>query len=178
MHHVRRIAMTLCALSLLLVFACKAEKGEKGDPGPQGPPGEPGMNGLPGAPGEQGPPGPLVTRDQLPCPEGMVSLGLGLGADAGGTCIDVDLVGPLPLQRPYQIAIGECARRGRRLCTYGEWRYACSALASQLQRMTNNWELVDQVYPADGGIVPLVVGDGDCNAARTSEFGGFFRCCL
>jgi hypothetical protein len=39
-------------------------------------------------------------------------------------------------------------------------------------------EIVDQVYIVDGGIVPLVVGEGSCDGARLNELGGYFRCCL
>jgi hypothetical protein len=174
MHHVRRIAMTLCTLSLLLVFACKTEKGEKGDPGPQGPPGEPGMNGLPGAPGERGPPGPLVTRDQLPCPEDMVPLG-----QDGGLCIDADQDNaPFSFSAPYFAAVGRCGQRGRRLCNYGEWLHGCRNLGGLFKRSVDGPEMVDQVYPVDGGIMPLVVGESGCDGARMNPSGGFFRCCL
>jgi hypothetical protein len=43
--------------------------------------------------------------------------------------------------------------------------------------MTDNFELVDAVYPTDGGsITALALGQGNCFASQTT-FTGFFRCC-
>lgn len=186
-----------CSLfSALLVISVACNKGDKGDPGPQGPQGpagatgpqgpagpkgdrgDPGPQGPRGPQGEQGPPGPLVTRDQLPCPSGMIKI--------GGTCIEVDVVTP---PSSFFGAFATCAFRGRRLCTLGEWTFACGSprISAQLNGLTQNWEWVDtgiaREPSGDGGINPdnflyLSVGNGSCFAARQVQGNATFRCCL
>jgi hypothetical protein len=99
--------------------------------------------------------------------------------DIGATCIDsVELpAGPAP----FLSAIGFCASRNRRLCTYIEWYRACKDLQAQVMNMTDNPEWVGEVYPdGDGGILGLRVGDGSCEAAQPTRetLSSAFRCCL
>jgi hypothetical protein len=97
---------------------------------------------------------------------------------SGGTCIETNENGNRNV--PFDFAAELCAQRGRRLCTYGEWRRACEHIAT-LQNMTDNGELVDQVVPTlDGGPLEaaVVVGEGACNAVRIGIANGYFRCCL
>ena len=185
-------------LVVTLLGAASCNKGDKGDPGPTGPPGPAGPAGVAGPQGPvgpagpqgpagdvgpqgpQGPPGPLVTRDQLPCPSGMIKI--------GGTCIEVD---PDSQMQSFPGAFLTCTSRGRRLCTLGEWTVACRTptFASQLNGLTQNWEWVDTGMArdpnVDGGVSPgldnflyLSVGNGSCVAARQVQLDATFRCCL
>src|SRR5258706_9811166 len=120
-------------LLLLAISSCKGDSAVVGPAGPQGPQGVPGMQGMQGM---RGPAGPLVTRNQLPCPSGMVN--------TGDNCIEAaeDIS-----SAPFALAIARCKGRGRRLCSYSEWYHACKELTAQVSDMANNPELVDQVYP-------------------------------
>jgi hypothetical protein len=163
----------------LALAGCKGDAGRQGPQGPQGPhgpqgpqgpqgiqgiSGQQGIQGIQGIQGVQGPPGPLVTRDQLPCPQGMVK--------NGSSCIDVAEAG----QNDWESAMFVCAQSGKRLCTPAEWTHACASVPG-LMNMTDNYELVDAVVPTDGGsILPISLGQGNCFAARVGGV-GFFRCC-
>ena len=156
---------------LFVVVFLLIELGCSGDPGPEGIPGPTGATGPTGNTGPQGPSGPIVTRDRLTCPPNTFDTGL--------TCIDIDQSIDL-FRSNLTGAANDCGLKGKRLCTYGEWYFACTRLSSPLQRMTDNWELIDApVGDADGGVSVLVMGNGECRAIRQAPLSeGFaFRCC-
>ena len=63
-------------------------------------------------------------------------------------------------------AVAGCRLRNRRLCSYSEWFWACRQFAGQLQRMADDWELVDAPhYNVDGGLDVIAVGNGGCGMA-------------
>ena len=99
--------------------------------------------------------------------------------DTGLTCIDVDQSTDLGRDN-LSGAASDCGLKGKRLCTYGEWYFACLRPGGVLLRMTDNWELIDApVGDADGGVSVLVMGNGECRAIRQAPLSeGFaFRCC-
>ena len=168
----------------VVVMSCSGDKGlvgpagPQGDAGPQGPrgatgpTGPQGPSGPPGPAGARGFEGPLVTRDQLPCPAGMISL--------GATCIDRDFFQLLPEGTSFGLALNQCKGRNARLCSYGEWAMACREFAGQLLHIPQYWERVDSVYMSDGGAESLVAGNGSCDAIDGARLSSAvrFRCCL
>jgi hypothetical protein len=164
--HLMRSSVLMVMVGL---FSCKGDMGMVGATGPTGPQGPQGLPGIQGPAGETGPAGPLVTRDQLPCPPDMIKI--------GASCIEVTDRTPTS---SYPIALDDCRVLGRRLCTYGEWLLACRKFGDQLQNMTDNPELVDQVAVVDGGVTPLGVGNGSCESVEYLRLrqNTKFRCCL
>ena len=173
----------MCGLAVL-VMSCSGDKGLVGPAGPQGDAGAQGPRGATGPTGPQGPSGPpgpagargfegpLVSRDQLPCPEGMINL--------GATCMDRDFFQLLPEGSSFGLALNQCKIRHARLCSYGEWAMACREFAGQLLHMPRYWERVDSVQFVDGGAQSLVAGSGNCEAIGVMPLGDVvrFRCCL
>jgi hypothetical protein len=157
--------------------------GPQGPQGPQGAQGIQGVQGTQGAQGIQGPkgdkgdPGPLVTRDQLPCPQDMIKV--------GGACMEITTN---PIGNPSGQALIDCHQKGRRLCTAGEWRLACrnSALAPMLTGIGQEYEWVDSAValdPTDDAGVGdnvgfLALGGGSCFRARQTGANSKYRCCL
>ena len=152
--------------SLLFLSACKGDLGPGGPQGTQGPQ------------GAQGPAGPNVSRDRLPCrqPDGGFTIATPM-VDIGLTCIEtvVDFANQTYFLRADYL----CQQNGLRLCTYAEWYTACSQFGDKVNKMTDDWEWVNAVYPDDGGVKALLVGNGSCDAAMLQRVGeqNSFRCC-
>jgi hypothetical protein len=75
-------------------------------------------------------------------------------------------------------AVAYCFGMNARLCTWGEWYYACQKSGLGISAMTNNFEWVDTAANEDGQV--RVVGYGGCTGAgapyATSIY--TYRCCF
>jgi hypothetical protein len=77
----------------------------------------------------------IPTTAPISCPDGMV----GIAAESGGFCIDVDET----ITGDYRKAEKACAAQGKRLCQAMEWRHACEQASKDslpLKNMLGNWE--------------------------------------
>lgn len=106
---------------------------------------------------------PVSTAAPQSCPEGMI----GIAAERGGFCIDIDqmFIGDLAK------AEKSCAIAGKRLCVAAEWHQACEVAQKgevPLKRMPGNWEWTSSI----GSTRPLtsvLVGQADCLGERFYE---------
>jgi hypothetical protein len=117
--------------------------------------------------------GPVPTNAPTSCPTGMV----GVAAEGGGFCIDVDQT----MRGDIRTANQTCAMAGRRLCRLSEWRAACEQTRKgrlPLQNMTKAWEwtstyeiMIDQSGYTDGSgdVVNYAVGEPDCQATQLTK---------
>lgn len=107
-------------------------------------------------------------QEKKNCPAGFVSVNLNY-------CIEINE------RTDVQIFVANdtCMSRNARLCTWGEWHYAClKAGVLSLQNMTNNWEWVDDIVNENASVV---VGDnGNCENMwnRGLENAHSYRCCF
>ena len=141
--------------------------------------------------GGTGTPQETVTRNPLKtpsaCPDGMI----GVSAELGSFCIDIDQ----SFAGDYGAAEKACAKAGKRLCQALEWQHACyqsKARALSLQNMIGNWEWTGSWDPYQydpnlfamdltPDIKSLLMGKEDCEQKlssprwRKQTFPG--RCC-
>jgi len=77
----------------------------------------------------------IATTAPTSCPDGMI----GVAAESGGFCIDVDET----FSADFLAAEKGCAVKGKRLCQAEEWKHACDQAARDglpLKNMIGNWE--------------------------------------
>lgn len=121
------------------------------------------------------------------CPPGMI----GVGAERGGFCIEVDRTFSGDLRKAEQA----CAIAGKRLCTASEWMTACEGTTAgslALKNMIGDWEWTGTQnikappgetadYGASGELNAVLMGLSDCKTNRdyqtwrTETIAG--RCC-
>ena len=111
----------------------------------------------------------LQTQTNPACPSGFVSANANF-------CIEKDA----RTAAAYLNAISMCYSLNARLCTWGEWYYACQKTALGLLNMTSNYEYVDDT--SDHSNTVLLVGGADCKAVTTFTLPGGnkpfkYRCC-
>jgi hypothetical protein len=79
----------------------------------------------------------------------------------------------------YLGAVSSCYSINARLCTWGEWYYACQKTSLGLINMTNNYEYVDDT--CDHTNTVLIMGSGACTTYSTYAILGVtnyaYRCC-
>jgi hypothetical protein len=110
----------------------------------------------------------LQSPSILKCPAGFVSVN-------DNFCIET-------AERPaaaYLPAVNACYSINGRLCTWGEWYYACQKTSLGLSNMLNNYEYVDDTCNHANTV--LIVGNGTCTTNFTNlitNTGTFtYRCC-
>ncbi|MFI5203398.1 MAG: hypothetical protein ACHQF2_02790 [Flavobacteriales bacterium] len=75
-------------------------------------------------------------------------------------------------------AVTTCYAANSRLCTWGEWYFACQQTGLGLVNMNNNYEWVETTGNSAGSA--NTVGSGNCTAAALGSASGLsrtFRCC-
>jgi hypothetical protein len=79
----------------------------------------------------------------------------------------------------YLTAVNSCYSINARLCSWGEWYYACQKTSLGLSNMVNNYEYVDDT--SDHSNTVLIVGSGSCTSTYTFLLTGTqthsYRCC-
>lgn len=76
-------------------------------------------------------------------------------------------------------AVQNCYDQGARLCTWGEWYYACQNTNLALSNMVNNYEWVDDAANEDGSFrVSGAAGSCTQNSATPATNNFFHRCCF
>src|SRR5947208_10098007 len=108
----------------------------------------------------------LETTAPTSCPPGMV----GVGAERGGFCIEIDQTFSGDLRKAEKT----CAIAGKRLCAKTEWRQACEQAQQgriPLKNMIGDWEWTgSQVFKeVVGNTMDLrfvLLGESDCTAER------------
>jgi hypothetical protein len=112
----------------------------------------------------------LITPIERACPAGFVDVN-------DKFCIEIDESSTIEL---FWDATIDCMDRNARICTWGEWYYACQNASLGLNDMTNNFELVntavnstDQILTVGGSVLGCE-GRVAINSKLTSAR---YRCC-
>lgn len=90
-------------------------------------------------------------------------------------CIQTD---EAPVVTNFYDAALYCQSNGYRVCSWGEWYYACQKSGLGLLNMTNNFEWVNENCNAAGSA--LNIGNGNCETSAPSSASTQlrrFRCC-
>ena len=124
----------------------------------------------------------IPTTAPASCPDNMV----GVSAESGGFCIDVEEA----YTADYDKAQKACSVQGKRLCQEMEWRHACEQATSNglvIHNMVGNWEWTGSWNAALKGDVEdlltnsLLMGKADCETSlevpqwKSTQYPG--RCC-
>ncbi|WKZ66927.1 MAG: hypothetical protein QY325_03145 [Flavobacteriales bacterium] len=109
----------------------------------------------------------LLSAAERSCPSGFVQVN-------PSYCIESS---PGSAQGTWLWAIGQCASRGGRLCTWGEYASACMLLGNQLSGMFSSWEWIDDTSNHTHGADQA--GRTTCMSQRTTLVSqpGRARCC-
>jgi len=79
----------------------------------------------------------------------------------------------------YWNAILDCERDNAKLCSWGEWYYACQRTGLGLNNITNNWEWTESANNHATSV--LVLGNGSCDTAGENNTQvtalRTYRCC-
>jgi len=109
----------------------------------------------------------LLTTHCKTCPSGFTEVHKNL-------CIETD-------ENPvlfFWDAVVDCKTKGAKLCTWGQWYYACQKSGLGLLNMTNNNEWLNQ--PVNNPNQMLIQGNGGCQigyVAPASTVTYSYRCC-
>jgi hypothetical protein len=110
----------------------------------------------------------LTSVSGLTCPSGFIDVN-------DDYCIELFERSPAS----YQVAITTCYSLNARLCTWGEWYYACQNSSLGVQNMVNNYEFIDDA--SDHTNTVMIVGNGTCKSFSTFAIMGAtnyrYRCC-
>lgn len=110
----------------------------------------------------------LLSELDRPCPNGFVEVN-------DQYCIETaEQTG----NQWYWDVVTTCYDQNARLCTWGEWYYACQKSGLSVTGMTNNWEWTSTVANNPGQV--KLVGNGSCQVGlvgRTSDQKFKGRCC-
>jgi hypothetical protein len=114
----------------------------------------------------------VISPLNKPCPSGYVEV-------TPEYCIQQD---EQPLQTFWD-AIVDCSDNNAKLCTWGQWYYACWKTGLGLNDMTNNWEWIDSAgnHGTQDGTSARIAGDTDCkdayNGIPNNGLQNVYRCC-
>lgn len=110
----------------------------------------------------------IINREDLTCPNGFVDVN-------DNYCIDINERAP----KNFVNAMSDCQSVNAKLCTWGQWYYACQKAALGLVNMINNFEMVDDTSNHSHTVV--AVGNTSCTVETAN--GGpasaiYYRCCF
>ena len=105
----------------------------------------------------------VATEAPVNCPAGM----LGVAAERGGFCIDLDMTFSGDLKKAEKA----CSMAGKRLCAESEWRIACAEFQRgrlALKNMIGEWEWTASTFNlyGKGGLHSVLLGKSDCDSQR------------
>ena len=111
----------------------------------------------------------VISKDRSKCPSGFVE-------PNSNYCIEINE----RALSSYENAAQTCMSINARLCTWGEWYFACQKTGLGITNMTNNWEWLDDTANHSNTVVQT--GDLTCTAQRSitipSTLTFKYRCCF
>jgi len=110
----------------------------------------------------------ILTPINKICPDGFTEVNIHYCIQNSESTISLD----------FYDAATTCQNNGYRMCSWGEWYYACQKSGLGLSNMTNNYEWVNENCNTAGNA--LIIGSGTCQTSTPIVASGNlrrFRCC-